>query len=330
MKRIKLEQKTILKAVFACFTVSVLLLSSYIVIAQSLTDGAYKGYFANVNDDDKDVKTSIIITSIDASDIKIILYNRDGSLRHETDWISFGQYEKKFFRVWDLIGDSQYFFGSAVIKSNEPFTAMLRTFLSGSQVGKQLLETQITPVLSLDNIISQLSQLSTKFDELEVTTDNIETEIDDIEANQYVPFKANLTGVHTLDTLGGSIFGDEDSIFIESSSTTGDFIVTSVAVSILGIDDPGDWLKVDWIRVDFGPSFAFTDEDLTGDRIGGIGIELLPCPIAASSTGDRDMEIRVESSAGSGFDLWIPDGHLIVTGWKQAGDTITVTFDELS
>lgn len=328
MKRIRLEQKTILKAVIACFVISTLCISSYMVIAQSLTNGNYKGYFAHVTDNDKTHISYIAVTCLDEADIKMFFYNADGSLRHETDPITFNPHEKKTFRVWGIIGASTYFYGSVVIESTAPFAATLRTHLSGSAVngGKQLLETQITPVLSLDSIINQLNQMSTKLDDLEVTTDNIETKIDNVEANQYVPFKATLSGYHTLDTLGGT--WDEDLIFIESSSTTGDFIVTSVAVSIFGVDDQFDWFKVKWVRVDFGPSFGLPDEDLTEDRVGGIGVNILPFQIVANSEGIYDIAIKVETSAGEGFDIWIPDGHLIVSGWKQAGDTITVTFDE--
>lgn len=164
-------------------------------------------------------------------------------------------------------------------------------------------------------------------------------EIPALFAEQYVPFMVR-TGQVTCASSGEL---DWDHLIIEGSGTTGDFLVTSVAFGRPG-GTTQSILSSSVIRV----GNICADHDMTANclSIGTMdfastsdpeGFELLGAPtgdggslprqIAASSAGPDDIVINIVCDA-DGDDIRFGPDSIVVSGWKQKGETVSVSYVE--
>ena len=185
-----------------------------------------------------------------------------------------------------------------------------------------------------------LLDLQTRIAVAEADIADLSANMQGIENNQYVPFKATLAEAQILDEAGGTL--DWDNIEINSLATTGDFIVTGILMRVNGIDETDDLVGVGYFTVDWqhmgnwftdnliqtggSPLWNMAVEILGQPRFGGVAT--LPHQIAASCSGSPDIAITLRSDARTTSNLTIPADGIIVSGWKQAGDTVTVTYSE--
>ncbi len=155
-----------------------------------------------------------------------------------------------------------------------------------------------------------------------------------IDNSQYVPFKATTSSTGTCAEAGGGF--DFDGIAIASAATTGDFIITGVAIEPSGIDQASDSIQVIGYQVDTA-IINLTTVDLTGTLTTSSGFDVMgsslitggtfPHQIAAASAGAGDISMIIFCNASTTSNITFSE-PIIVSGWKQADDTITVTYLE--
>jgi len=153
----------------------------------------------------------------------------------------------------------------------------------------------------------------------------------------YVPFKATLPSAATCDVAGGG--ADVDQVFIDGDGT-GTFIVTSIAFLPNGVNAASDLITFRGIVID-GKANNMRTVDLTGTFSSGnadfevLGSSLILVAgtfhnqIAAQSVGIKDIILDFFCDAGTtGASITFAAGDIIISGWAQAGETITLTYDE--
>lgn len=147
----------------------------------------------------------------------------------------------------------------------------------------------------------------------------------------YVPFQAVSETAEVCDVPGG--VGDIDRIEIDSQAAAGDFIVTSIL--FVAEAPAGGFIEVRLLQVD-GVGFVVNTGNLIAGAFGRLAFEalgeslqtgaFLPQQIAASSAGSPDIIVTLACDATSVDNIEFPAGQIVVSGWKEASDTITVTY----
>ena len=149
---------------------------------------------------------------------------------------------------------------------------------------------------------------------------------------QYVPFQAVTGTAEVCDNDGTDAFGDVDRFEIDSQATAGDFIVTSI---LFVAEAPGGgFIEIRNLAVDEVVTFVVNSGNLIDGVFGRSAFEalgestqngaFLPQQIAASSAGSPDIIVTLFCKATT-VGMTFPAGQIVVSGWKQASDTITVT-----
>jgi len=187
----------------------------------------------------------------------------------------------------------------------------------------------------LGAIKGAIDTIDTEVGNIEAKLDNSDFGLDAIDNSQYVPFTEVVTGLPvTCDAAGGS--ADFDFLKITSAAGTGSFKVTGIKFNAVGIDEATDLIQATGWSAD-GVSFGGATIDLTKtatpavlsfDLMSGVPQFLVgnfPLEITATSAG-IGIFVTVSCNAGTGSDIEFTD--IVVSGWKQADDTITVTYNE--
>jgi len=208
---------------------------------------------------------------------------------------------------------------------------------------------------TLDSPDSGLIAIKTAVDNIDVSggglPDSTQAQIDDIQGkvndpnfgleiiqnSQYVPFLSRLGTVGAIcDEPGG--LGDNDQLVIDSSATSGTFIVTSVFFEPIGVNEEIDSIRIVNLVLDNVSRQIRTQElnglpntldsfDLMGVKL-DTGEGLFPHQMVANSNGPKDIKIVIACDAGTSSSIELEFGRIIVSGWKQADDTIMVTLEE--
>jgi hypothetical protein len=169
-----------------------------------------------------------------------------------------------------------------------------------------------------------------------------ETLLAQILANLYVPFK--------VETLGGicntaAVGSANPRIIIDSSGTSGSFVVSSVLVKTSDIPATGfQFLSLNSVTIN-GTLFDTSTANLTGNAGGTAVLEsfdLLGAPVRRSSIvadytpgGNVPHQIVADSAGFNDVDIQlfcrtdIEDLNIqtvVVAGWKRLDETITVTY----
>lgn len=187
-----------------------------------------------------------------------------------------------------------------------------------------------------------LAEIKEEIIEIQNTLDNLQ-----ISGASYEPFRALLLSSATCvtGTSSSPAAVDQDAIVIDSGAASGFFLVTGVILSPQGINDDDDKVVVDGLRLESNlKSYVIKTQDLTNKTIGAMAFEIMgsskddkhetgdfPHEIAARSTGVDDIEILLtctEKSGGSATDITFDQYDIVVTGWKQPGSTVTVSYKE--
>lgn len=155
----------------------------------------------------------------------------------------------------------------------------------------------------------------------------------------YVPFKVVKTDAGICDTAGAST--SNPVIFIESAAESGTFMVTSILIQPSGTTGK-ELLNVNLVIID-GRGFTLKTRNLTGgvspvDRgfdIMGVPLRTgklqeplklggsFPHTIVADSAGNNDITIRLFCRSDDS-DVMI--NSIVVAGWKQANDRISLKY----
>jgi hypothetical protein len=184
---------------------------------------------------------------------------------------------------------------------------------------------------NVDTIAEALREIKVEINAIEAAVSGIS-----VGATPYVPFSVAVTG--TCDVAGGP--ADLDRIIINGDS---DLMVTGVLLRSAGVDEVADSIFVDSLRVDDVP-FFIASEDLTGSAtIANANLDIMgltrppsfvgaqprhmPTTVAATGAGTNDLEIFLTCDSSTTSDItW---ASILVSGWRKADDTITVTYDEV-
>jgi len=197
---------------------------------------------------------------------------------------------------------------------------------------------------------TQINNIETETNKIQMIKDDLNSVENLVSAlgNSYVPFTKTLVGSPTPGTSafaqctlnnlnnGGT---DTDYIVIDSSGSTGTILVERIMlkISIAAADDIAKIteIKVDGIRSSpLGQDFP----DITGSRTLSSSFELLggdrsddsptklPSQLTAENNGPNDIvvEFRCESTTRASMPVSI----LTVSGWKLAGETVDVSWNE--
>ncbi|MEL6216810.1 MAG: hypothetical protein AAFQ99_14180, partial [Pseudomonadota bacterium] len=175
---------------------------------------------------------------------------------------------------------------------------------------------------------------------------DIELALQAIGSERYVPYKVQING----GICNTAAFGSSNPVItIDSDGSEGTFSITSVSARTNGIPiDPALRISLNDIRLD-GTNFDFPTNSLINDAFGGTAIDesfnILGADLRANSTSDpadylasagRVPHELVADSIGSNdvqfvlfcrsdvVDLQLD--RIVVTGWKKASDTVTVTY----
>jgi hypothetical protein len=165
-------------------------------------------------------------------------------------------------------------------------------------------------------------------------------EVDAMVSDRYVPFVARGGGGVCATTIAS----DTDYIVIDSTGTSGDIQVTSVAFnSPTGTTEiifSSSVVQVTGYCTDYptviNGCYAMTTADfVTTSQLGGF--EVMGSPLAnggifarritASNDGSNDIVIKLFCDADGDDINWIGDG-ITVAGWKKRGETVTVSYEE--
>lgn len=175
-----------------------------------------------------------------------------------------------------------------------------------------------------------------------ISLTDIESRLANIEAAQYAPFKVQIGGGTCNTAAAGSA---NPRIIIDGNATTGTFLVTSVLVKTADIPLSGFVaLSLNSIRID-GTSYDTRTPNLTGSA-GGSGVQesfdILGTPVALSGdlndhTPGANVPHQIVASSGGSSDIDIQlfcrsdvDDldilNVVVSGWKQSSESVTVTY----
>jgi len=148
----------------------------------------------------------------------------------------------------------------------------------------------------------------------------------------YVPFQAVTGALEVCDAFPSDGFSDIDKIEIDSQAADGDFIVTSILV--VAQAPGGGFIEIRNLKVDEVVNFVVNSGNLIAGIFGPSAFEVLgestqngaflPRQIAASSAGSPDIIVTLACEATT-TEITFPAGQIVVSGWKEASDTITVT-----
>jgi len=194
------------------------------------------------------------------------------------------------------------------------------------------LQTGVSPTTEtqIDNIESDVVDIKTD-------VGDIKTDVGTIQNNQYVPFHQVLTsGITTCAVAGAGT--DFDTLIIDSQATSGTFTVNSIIIrpSATSVNEIQDSIKALLLAIDGGIVGVITPDltktttvtntfDIMGTPL-SVYDGFFPRHITAESAGSNDIEIRLLCNAGTTNDLEFIAIH--VSGWKQAGDTISLSYLE--
>ena len=213
---------------------------------------------------------------------------------------------------------------------------MVKTTVGGIDTEVTNIEAKLDDgTTGLGAIKGAIDTIDTEVGNIEAKLDNSDFGLDAIDNSQYVPFTEVVTGLPvTCDAAGGS--ADFDFLKITSAAGTGSFRVTGIKFNAVGIDEATDLIQATGWSAD-GVSFGGATIDLTKtatpavlsfDLMSGVPQFLVgnfPLEITATSAG-IGIFVTVSCNAGTGSDIEFTD--IVVSGWKQADDTITVTYNE--
>lgn len=194
-------------------------------------------------------------------------------------------------------------------------------------------------LLALDAIKSDTEALKTNTDllpNIDVKTSNVQIEVNNLGSSQYVPFSTAALSSPEVCVPEGAGRG-VDNLVIDAES---DFMITSVLFSTNGLR-PGSenfnvlFLIVDDVLLFEKSAYIQTDEgeDVHAFDIMGmnklVGAGKFPTTIAANGEGSEDVIIQIECTH-SGDDGDVEIRQVVVSGWKQAEDNVSVTYQQLS
>jgi len=230
-----------------------------------------------------------------------------------------------------------------VIDTIDTEVGAIETKLDGETSGlaaiKGAIDTVDTEVdaieAKLDNSDFGLEEIDNEVEAIEAKLDSGTTGLAAIKASQYVPFKVRTTADKTCDVADAGSTPSLMFITINSAATSGDFMVTGVKVNVDGLDAASDSIKTRSALQDSQGGSSVSD-DLTGSHsTNGFTFDVMgttltsgakfPTQLAAQSIGDSDISIVLTCNAGTTSDITFGAQSIIVSGWKQVDDTITVT-----
>lgn len=183
---------------------------------------------------------------------------------------------------------------------------------------------------------TQIDNIDTVVTNIEAKLDNSDFGLDAIDNTQYVPFikriLPSIDGGFTCAPAGSSDF---DTLVINNVATSGSFVVTSIVIVPVGVNEGIDTLTLSGPSVD-GVSLNMVTTDRTGTVGINRGFELMgsdlagipgtwPLQFVSDGVGD-DIRISINCDSGNTVDLNIQ--QIVVAGWKQADTTINVEYKE--
>ena len=240
-------------------------------------------------------------------------------------------------------------------KLDDPNTglAAIKTAVDGISTGGIPASTQT----QIDNIESDVGMIKTTVGGIDTEVTNIEAKLDNpnfgleeikkevttIESNQFVPFAELIEPQEDGFTCATAAQGfDSDQLRIGNTATSGNFVVTSILMFPTGVDEPQDIIRIASVRIrndaTTNPLFPTFTQDLTGlvgpslraFDIMGVTLEEngnFPTQITtAGSAFAFDIGITIFCNVGTMTDISFV--AIQVSGWKQVGDTINLTYSE--
>jgi len=209
-----------------------------------------------------------------------------------------------------------------------------------SQQGNQIdiiIALLTDPFFGLEEIKDEVEAIEAKLDDPNFGLEEIKDEVTTIESNQFVPFAVLIEPQETCATVAQG--SDSDQLRIGNTATSGNFVVTSMLPT--GVDESQDIIRIASVRIRndalTNPLFLTFTQDLTGlgtslraFDIMGVTLEEngnFPTQITtAGSAFAFDIGVTIFCNVGSTTDISF--AAIQVSGWKQVGDTITLTYSE--
>ncbi len=231
----------------------------------------------------------------------------------------------------------------------QPFDAILQKLdqiiatIGGTDTEVTNIEGKLdgTVASKITEIDTEVGNIEAKLDDPNFGLEEIKDEVTTIESNQYVPFVEVITPQEDGFTCATAAQGfDADQLRIDNTATSGNFVVTSILMSPSGVDEVQDIISIFSVRIQnaiTNPLFPTLTQDLTGQvgpslrafDIMGVTLEEngnFPTQITAESAGVFDIGVTIGCNVGTMTDISFV--AIQVSGWKQVGDTITLTYSE--
>jgi len=215
-----------------------------------------------------------------------------------------------------------------------------------------------TTEAQIDNIETETNKIQMVKDDvgmIKTTVGGIDTETDKIQMikddvgtiknNLYIPFELTILPSaegKICDVAGGSF--DNDRLKIQNSIFTNNFVVESIFLEPIGIDQDTDLLRIIslFYNSNVWPIQSKNLVDTTGLAITNLSFEILgldtsdgndfpnngrfPHQLGAKGTSTPDIQITIRCDAGTTSDISFE--AITISGWKKVGDTISASYEE--
>jgi len=214
---------------------------------------------------------------------------------------------------------------------------LIKTETDKIQMVKDDVGTIKTETNKIQMVKDDVGTIKTETNKIQMVKDDVGM----VKSNQYVPFVEVITPQadgFTCATVGQGF--DSDQLRIDNTATSGNFVVTSILMLPFGVDELQDIIRIDSVRIQnaiTNPLFKTLTQDLTGlVSTSPRAFDIMGVPLAAN--GNFPTQITAESAiafsigvaifCNAGTTTDISFAVIQVSGWKQVGDTITLTYSE--
>jgi hypothetical protein len=160
----------------------------------------------------------------------------------------------------------------------------------------------------------------------QTSVNSLQTTANDIKSTQYVPFSAITSNSEPFVCVGNGTFNDHDHILISSSA---DLIVNSVIIEPDNTINPDDIVASGFLTINGHEIFISTGGlSPSGNTASNDAFDIMtsqatyPQEVAGSNIGFELVCQHDTDNDTINFE------KIIVSGWKKAGSTVSVTYQE--
>jgi hypothetical protein len=192
-----------------------------------------------------------------------------------------------------------------------------------TQLVQQILNIVKSPVFGNQAIMNAIGNGASQ-----TSVNSLQTTSNDIKDTQYVPFSAISSNSEPFVCVPEETFNDRDHIIITSSA---DLMVNSVIIEPDNVIRPDDFLAVPFVTIQ-GDQIFISSGDLapTGSTATNVAFDIMtskdgyPHQVVGSNI---NFELSCQHDSENDDDA-INFEKIIVSGWKKAGSTVTITYQE--